>query len=69
MNAACRKLSTRDRWLLYLVVTGLPGLTISVLFGFGWSLLFEAIVWIPQQRFFDELELAKSLPFQDLRRS
>jgi len=68
MNAACQKLSTRQRWFLYLVLTGLPGLTVSVLFGFGWSLLLEAVIWIPQQRFFDELELAKTLPFQDLPR-
>jgi hypothetical protein len=67
MNAACRKLSSLERWLLYLVVTGLPGLIISVVFGFGWALLFEAIAWVPQQRFFDHLELAKTLPFQDAR--
>ena len=65
MNAACQKLSTRDRWVLYLVLTALPGLTISVVFGFAWSLLLEAIVWIPQQRLFDQFELAKTLPFQD----
>ena len=65
MNAACRKLSSSERWLLYLVLTGLPGISISVLFGFGWALLFEAIAWIPQQRLFDDLELAKTLPFQD----
>ena len=67
MNAACQRLSSLERWLLYLVVTGLPGLTICVVFGFGWSLLFEAITWFPQQRFFDHLELAKTLPFQDER--
>ena len=65
MNVACQKLSSSERWLLYLVLTGLPGLSISVLFGFGWALLFEAIAWMPQQRFFDYLELAKTLPFQE----
>ena len=64
MNAACKKLCTKERWLLYFVLTGLPGLSISV--AFGWSLLFEVFAWIPQQRLFDNLELAKTLPFQDL---
>jgi hypothetical protein len=67
MNAACQKLSGFQRWCLYLVITGLPGLLISVLFGFGWALVFEAIVWIPQQRFLDYLELAKTLPLQNGR--
>lgn len=48
------------------MVCGLPGLTVSVVFGFAWSLAFEALVWIPQQRLFDRLELAKTLPFQNL---
>lgn len=67
MNEACKKLSSRDRWLVYLTIAGLPGLAISVIFGFAWSLVFEVIVWIPQQRLFDSLELAKTLPFQDVR--
>ena len=66
MNAACQKLSAKERWLLYFVLTGLPGLSISVAFGFGWSLVFEVFAWIPQQRLFDHLELAKTLPYQDL---
>ena len=65
MNPATQKLSSLQRWALYLVLTGLPGLTVSVLFGFGWALLFELVAWIPQQRLFDLLELAKTLPFQE----
>ena len=67
MNLACKKLSSSERWALYLVLSGLPGLTTSVVFGFGWALLFEVIAWIPQQRLFDSLELAQTLPFQEHR--
>lgn len=60
-----QNLSTRDRWLLYFVLTALPGLNISVWFGFAWAMAFEVLVWIPQQRVFDALNLASTLPFQD----
>ena len=65
MPAPRAALTSRQRWVLYFVLTGLPGLNVTVWFGFGWAMVFEAFVWIPQQRLFDVLELAKTLPFQD----
>ena len=64
MPAPCKKLSTRERWILYFVIAALPGLNVSVWFGFAWSMVFEAVVWIPQQRLFDALDLARTLPYQ-----
>lgn len=66
-SAPRQALSTRERWVLYFVLTALPGLNITVWFGFAWSMVFELIVWIPQQRIFDALDLAKTLPYQDLK--
>ena len=57
-------LSSRERWILYLVMATLPGLNVSVWFGFAWSMVFEAVMWIPQQRLFDALDLSKTLPSQ-----
>lgn len=51
-------LSPRDRWLLYLVLTTLPGLNIALWFGFTASVLFEILTWIPQQKLFNALQLA-----------
>lgn len=56
-------LNNRERWVLYLVLSGLPGLNVALWFGFSAAILFEIIVWIPQQRLFDSLELAKTIPF------
>ncbi|TCV82715.1 hypothetical protein EDC63_11932 [Sulfurirhabdus autotrophica] len=56
-------LNTRDRWLLYFVLTSLPGLNIFIWFGFTAAVVFELLMWIPQQRLFDVLELSKTLPF------
>jgi hypothetical protein len=63
MSAPCKTLSTRDRWLVYFVMAALPGLNISVWFGFAWSMVFELVMWIPQQRLFDALGLAETLPY------
>ena len=57
------ELNTRERWVLYFVLSGLPGLNVALWFGFPAAILFEIVVWIPQQRLFDSLELAKTLPF------
>ena len=56
-------LTTRERWILYFVLTGLPGMCVMQWFGFSYAMVFEVIAWIPQQRLFDSLELAKTLPF------
>lgn len=65
MPAPCKNLSSRDRWLVYLVLAGLPGLLVSTLFGFAWSIVFEVFAWVPQQRLFDALHLKETLPYQD----
>ena len=65
MPAPCKNLSSRDRWLVYLVLAGLPGLLVSTLFGFVWSMVFEVFAWVPQQRLFDALHLKETLPYQD----
>ena len=66
MRAPSKTLSVRDRWLIYLVIAGMPGLLVSVLFGFAWSMAFEVVAWVPQQRLFDALRLKETLPYQDL---
>lgn len=67
MPAPAKNLSTRDRWLVYLVLAALPGMNVTAWFGFWWSMLFELVIWLPQQRLFDALHLAETLPFQDVR--
>jgi hypothetical protein len=64
MPAPCATLSKRDRWMVYLVLAALPGLTVQVWFGFAWAMVFEVFAWLPQQRLFDALRLAETLPFQ-----
>lgn len=54
-------LTPLQRWCLYIVLTGLPGMNVATWFGFQWAMLFELVAWIPQQRIFDALELAKTL--------
>ena len=56
-------LTTRERWLLYFVLTGLPGMNVMLWFGFSASMVYELVTWMPQQRLFDSLDLAKTLPF------
>ena len=65
MRTPCKNLSSRDRWLVYLVLAGLPGLLVSTFFGFAWSMVFEVFAWVPQQRLFDALHLKETLPYQD----
>ena len=36
-------------------------MNVATWFGVQWAMLFELAVWIPQQRIFDALELAKTL--------
>lgn len=59
-KARALRLSSKERWILYFVFCGLPGLNVALWFGFQASLLFELFVWIPQQRIFDHFELEKS---------
>lgn len=54
-------LTPSQRWCLYFVLAGLPGMNVATWFGVQWAMLFELAVWIPQQRIFDALELAKTL--------
>ena len=67
MKAYIHKLSSFQRWLIYLCVGAVPGLIVQVVFGFLWALMFELIVWVPQQRLFDALRLAETLPYQQKR--
>lgn len=50
------------RWLLYYALTSTPGVLVFFVFGFSVALLFELVTWVPQQRFFDFLGLADTLP-------
>jgi len=50
--------------MVYLVLATLPGLTVQVWFGFAWAMVFEVFAWLPQQRLFDALRLAETLPFR-----
>lgn len=65
LPAPSKNLTTRDRWLVYLVLAGLPGFYVSTIFGFGWSMVFEVFAWLPQQSLFDALRLKETLPYQD----
>lgn len=63
MRASLQTLTAWQRWLLYLTFTGLPGLCVSRFFGWHGALIYELLMWIPQQRIFDALRLADTLPF------
>ena len=63
--ARLRSLSGAQRWLVYFATTGLPGFVIFRTWGWPASILYELVFWIPQQRFFDWLHLAETLPYAD----
>jgi len=58
-----RNLAAWRRWVLYFAITGLPGLCVFRVFGWYGSIVYELVMWIPQQRLFDRLRLAETLPY------
>jgi len=63
MRANLRNLTAWQRWIVYFAITALPGLCVFRLFGWPGSIVYELVMWIPQQRIFDHLRLAETLPY------
>ena len=63
MNAHISALSGRERWALYVTFAALPGACVFTWLGLYAAVAYEILVWIPQQRLFDHLRLAETLPF------
>lgn len=62
MNKNLARLTMPQRWGYYVTFAALPGACVMALAGLDAAIVFELVVWIPQQRLFDTLQLVKSFP-------
>lgn len=63
MNKHVSALPARERWALYFTFAALPGMCVFTWFGFTAAVVYEMVVWVPQQKLFDHLQLETTLPF------
>jgi hypothetical protein len=65
MPPSLEKLTSAQRWAFYFTFAGLPGINFMHSYGFLVAVVYEIIIWVPQQQLFDYLQLDKTLPYAD----